>query len=99
MYEGQRLMRRELKIRWIEGACPAALDRDEARVTDPALKTAQLASNVRLIVKWYNVDKGFGFATGPFPSDIFFGKRVLRSIGIKSVSVGHFFICDVGPGN
>jgi cold shock protein len=56
-------------------------------------------TNVSLAVKWFNPDKGFGFASrtdgGP---DVFLHASALASSGLTTISDGTTLICDLGQG-
>jgi cold shock CspA family protein len=90
IYDGQRLLRAELKNRWIENKQVSA-SAVEARV-EPGV------SHASAIVKWYNPAKGYGFADANLSEQAFFHRNQLQQAKIETVSIGDTLICDIAPG-
>lgn len=49
-------------------------------------------------VKWYNADKGFGFAEFPGNGDAFLHASVLERSGLKGIAQGAQILCEVVHG-
>lgn len=58
-----------------------------------------LQQNVKATVKWFNPEKGFGFAT-PVDGgqDLFMHVSALQMVGADSVPDGATIVCDIGEG-
>src|SRR5262249_36701615 len=62
IYEGQRQLRYDMKARWV--------DRKDVNFTG-AEKPSQGFSHHPAVVKWYSVDRGYGFANANVGQDVF----------------------------
>jgi CspA family cold shock protein len=74
---------------------PKAMDESENRAEDAPQNTTKVSGTV----KWFNVDKGFGFVTSDDGSgDIFLHLSALRQAGFSTVEQGATIVCQVVQG-
>ncbi len=85
----------------------SVLSMDNATATNPAALEARTHQNVsptsgleRVIVKWFNRTKGFGFLTrGEGTPDIFIHMETLRRFGLTELRPGQVVIARFGEGD
>jgi CspA family cold shock protein len=94
MFEGQRMLRKDLSGRWTGGANQ---DGNDARRPAPAHSENQ-RSHVTAVVKWFDTVKGFGFIDAGLEADVFLHMNTLQRAGIQGVALGDVVVCDVGAG-
>ena len=100
IYEGQRQLRNDLKARWIGyNLSDAPASAEEAVSSVVTTKPEPGYSHLPAIVKWYNVDKGYGFAEAGLGEDMFVHRNVLQQAEIQSIEAGDTIVCDVAPGS
>lgn len=91
IYDGQRQLRFDLRGKWIEN--------QEVTVDVEADKASRAGFSHRpATVKWYRVDRGYGFADAALPQDVFFHRNNLLDSEIETVKEGDVLICDIAPG-
>ena len=89
IFEGQRQLRSDFKARWIEQRQPQ---------TNEATSDPTGFSQREVVVKWFSVDRGYGFAEANLDTDVFFHRDILAQSGIKSVAAGDVLTCDIARG-
>ncbi len=68
-------------------------------VSFPSLSTASAGPEVRASVKWFNAEKGYGFAAlADGSGDVFLHINALQSAGYKAVSPGATLSVRIGQG-
>ena len=68
-------------------------------VSFPSLTTSSSAAEVRATVKWFNAEKGYGFAAlSDGSGDVFLHINALQSAGFKAVSPGATLSVRIGNG-
>jgi CspA family cold shock protein len=95
IYDGQRQLRLDLEARWVGLRSAEASKSDEADIADQAPAGW---SQVTAIVKWYNSDKGYGFAVGRLGEDVFIHHSALQQAEIAFVESGDSLVCDIALG-
>ena len=68
------------------------------RESNPRFETVRTGAPVLVTVKWYNLEKGFGFVQLPTGGDAFLHASVLERSGNSSVLPGATLEARVGPG-
>jgi cold shock CspA family protein len=94
IYDNQRQLRSELRARWIDEPAGQQLDPDNVAV--PAVESENF-SQKRAVVRWYSVERGFGFAEAGLPKSIFIHRSVVEQSGIGSIQQGDEIVCDIAP--
>lgn len=94
IYDGQRLLREELKARWVDQR--SAQTPDPETETIPAVETDNF-SQKQAEVTWYDPARGFGFAEAGLPQTIFIHRSVLEQSKIEIIDAGDRIICDIAP--
>jgi cold shock CspA family protein len=89
IYDGQRQLRFDLKARWIENK--------DVSVDTSGDKAAGYSQHPA-VVKWYNFERGYGFADAKLSQDVFFHRSNLIEAEIEVVKQGDVLICDIVPG-
>ena len=104
MFEGQRQLRKDLFARWVtdsrtaygsEGNNVASDDNASVRATTGL---SSQGNHLPLVVKWFDVVKGFGFLDGAPDKDVFVHASVAKRAGIESLNEGDRVVCDVAVG-
>jgi len=99
IYDGQRQLRYDLNVRWVEQRTSVTLDADDS-VSSLAASAQDKAgfSHVPATVKWFNAERGYGFAVAGLGQDIFFHRNTLQIAKLDVVDEGDVLICDIAPG-
>jgi cold shock CspA family protein len=94
IYDSQRQLRVELRARWVEQRSTHGSDSEIETV--PA-NEADNFSQKAAVMKWYNRERGYGFADAGLPRDIFIHRSVLEQARIDTLDKGDRIICDIAP--
>lgn len=99
MYDEQRQLRMDLKARWVEPHASAkTVELEQAQPPETLGNKFAGKSELTATVKWYDDQKGYGFAVGPNGEEVFLDKRVLQRAGLDGVNEGKILRGDAGPG-
>ena len=92
IFDNQRLLRNELKVRWVEQGANQSEDPDleDVREVESGSFSQKSAS-----VIWYNKDKGYGFAEAGLTQNIFIHRTVLEQAQIETLFEGDTIVCDI----
>lgn len=94
MFASQQQLRADLSGRWVEQSA-------SARVPGGLLpeRYEGTRDQVRAVVKWIDVAKGYGFMADPDSSeDVFVATRLFHDRMLDVPTPGSIVVCDVGPG-
>ena len=92
IYDNQRSLREELKVRWVDQRANQISDPDSEDV--PAIESESF-SQKPAVVTWYNQNKGYGFAEAGLPQSIFIHRTVLEQSQIETLHEGDSIVCDI----
>ena len=90
LYDGARALRQTLQSRWIDKKSSSA----SANTTSAKIKS-QGYSHLPVVMKWYDIKKGFGFGEAGLGEDVFVHYALLAQADIKELTSGDTLICDI----
>jgi CspA family cold shock protein len=92
IFDGQRHLRNTLRSRWVDGRPHG---QDQISSQEPEQPRTMGYSHIPIVMKWYNVSKGYGFGEGGLGEDVFVHYALLAQAGIQDLHTGDTLICDV----
>jgi len=97
IFDGQRQLRRAFKARWIERR--SITDERTASHKEEPITRPMGYSHIPMVMKWYNVNKGYGFAEAGLSEEVFVHYALLTQAGIQDLFTGDTLIGDVAVTN
>jgi len=99
MFDEQRQLRVDLRTKWVEPDV-STRRQDAEQIQPPEALNSKFAgkSELTATVKWFDEQRGYGFATGENGEDVFLDKRILQRAGLDHVAEGQTLRGDAGPG-
>jgi cold shock CspA family protein len=92
IYDSQRLLREELRARWVDQR--SAQTPDPETETVPAVESDSFSQRPAE-VHWYDPERGYGFAEAGLPQNIFIHRSVLEQSKIDLIEGGDRIVCDI----
>ena len=94
IYDNQRLLRDELRARWVDQRSGQPMDPDNEAV--PAVESENFSQKAATVM-WYSAERGYGFAEAGLPRDIFIHRSVVEQSGVGAIQEGDVIVCDIAP--
>ena len=106
VYAGQREVRSEMRARWLESDRTSqrlggyALGQEEEVLPPEVVSPAHTGqSHVDATVRWFDVEKGFGFVSTGDGTEAFLHVNQLEAAGHSGVNSGDIVTCEIAPGH